>query len=296
MRKPKVLLVPDSPNWAFDNRCNALIKHLSDSFFFEKVYWKEMPDIDYSIFDLVYYAGFYMIGSSRDKAWGTFKKEQIVTSIPGLVSWGVNEAIPFLNKSIGFSVLNSILLKDFIDKTSAKIFYTPNGVDINLFRPIPRQSNDVFTIGWAGHSGHKGKRLNILRKVVDGIPGATILVQDKEHYIPHNEMPEFYNRLDCYCCISESEGSNNSILEAMACGLPVISTPVGNAPELLKDGAGVLIKDDLSDLKEVIITMMADENIKEIGNKARREILHGWAWKERALQYKEMFDYALNYE
>jgi len=255
-----------------------------------------MPDIDYSIFDLVYYAGFYMIGSSRDKAWGTFKKEQIVTSIPGLVSWGVNEAIPFLNKSIGFSVLNSILLKDFIDKTSAKIFYTPNGVDINLFRPIPRQSNDVFTIGWAGHSGHKGKRLNILRKVVDGIPGATILVQDKEHYIPHNEMPEFYNRMDCYCCISESEGSNNSILEAMACGLPVISTPVGNVLRLLKDCAGVLIKDDLSDLKEVIITMMADENIKEIGNKARREILHGWAWKERALQYKEMFDYALNYE
>ena len=296
MRKPKVLLVPDSPNWAFDNRCNALIKHLSDWFFFEKVYWKEMPDIDYSIFDLAYYAGFYMVGSSRDKARDFFKKEQIVTSIPGLISWGAEQAIPFLNKAIAFSVLNIKLMKEFYVKTRSKCFFIPNGIDTELFKPIPRPENDVFTIGWVGNQEHKGKRLDELLSVVHNLNGVKLLVQRKDHFIPYSEMPKFYNQLDTYCCVSISEGSNNPLSEAMACGLPIISTSVGIANEIMPSGTGFFVRQDLGDLSEKIIAMrdLAPEQRKMMGEIARQRMLASWRWAYMAGRYKDMFEYALS--
>jgi glycosyltransferase involved in cell wall biosynthesis len=47
-------------------------------------------------------------------------------------------------------------------------------------------------------------------------------------------MPLYYNAADLLLHPSSSEGSPNVIKEAMACNLPVLATPVGDIPELLK--------------------------------------------------------------
>ncbi|WZB73295.1 glycosyltransferase family 4 protein [Achromobacter xylosoxidans] len=44
-------------------------------------------------------------------------------------------------------------------------------------------------------------------------------------------MPAYYNSLDLYVCPSAIEGTPNPVLEAMACGVPVISTDVGIVPK-----------------------------------------------------------------
>jgi glycosyltransferase involved in cell wall biosynthesis len=68
-------------------------------------------------------------------------------------------------------------------------------------------------------------------------PGTEYVVQP-----PQNELKDFYSRCDAWLFSSRSEGFGLPIIEAMACRTPVIGTPLGAAPELLSDGAGILVK------------------------------------------------------
>jgi glycosyltransferase involved in cell wall biosynthesis len=68
-------------------------------------------------------------------------------------------------------------------------------------------------------------------------PGTEYVVQP-----PQNELKDFYSRCDAWLFSSRSEGFGLPIIEAMACRTPVIGTPLGAAPELLNDGAGILVK------------------------------------------------------
>ncbi len=49
-------------------------------------------------------------------------------------------------------------------------------------------------------------------------------------------MPDILRGLDCFVLPSLAEGVSNTILEAMASGLPVVATRVGGNPELVDDG------------------------------------------------------------
>jgi len=54
-------------------------------------------------------------------------------------------------------------------------------------------------------------------------------------YIPHEQMPKYYNVADIYVLTSIWEEWSNTIMEAMASGVPVIATNVGGNPYLVKD-------------------------------------------------------------
>lgn len=288
----KILLVPDCEGWAFDNRANALMRHI-EGYQFDKVFWKDMPEKDYSEYDLIYYMGFYMMGTKRDKAKEYYRKEKTITSMTGLVNWSLEETIPFFDKACAVSVMNEAYREILINKIGGKIFVTPNGVNTDLFKPLNFIKDGMFTIGWAGNRKHKGKRVDELQEVVDSIDYARLKIQDREEKIPHYIMPNFYNQLDCYCCPSSNEGSNNSVLEAMACGVPVISTPAGNAKQLLSSGGGILIDEELNGLRDAILRMKTEFDERfTMGMKARSEILKNWSWAVRSQTYKEMFDYA----
>ena len=51
-----------------------------------------------------------------------------------------------------------------------------------------------------------------------------------------NDIPEIMRGLDCFVLPSRGEGISNTILEAMACALPVVATRVGGNAELVEDG------------------------------------------------------------
>ena len=51
--------------------------------------------------------------------------------------------------------------------------------------------------------------------------------------VPHEQLYAWYNAADVFCLASEREGWPNVILEALACGIPVVATPVGGVPEIL---------------------------------------------------------------
>jgi len=55
-------------------------------------------------------------------------------------------------------------------------------------------------------------------------------------WIPHDELPKYLNMFRLVIVPSDTEGLSNTVLESMACGTPVLTTPVGALPDFIKDG------------------------------------------------------------
>tara|TARA_Y100000816_G_scaffold287520_1_gene270402 strand:+ start:213 stop:1214 length:1002 start_codon:yes stop_codon:yes gene_type:complete len=78
------------------------------------------------------------------------------------------------------------------------------------------------------------------------------------------DMKNYYNILDFYLICSREEGGPKSLLESMACSVPVITTPVGQTVELVKNRENALITDNFSpkSLSEVSIELIEDKNLQ----------------------------------
>ncbi|UCG54304.1 MAG: glycosyltransferase family 4 protein, partial [Dehalococcoidia bacterium] len=85
-------------------------------------------------------------------------------------------------------------------------------------------------------------------------------------YVPNERMNEIYNMADVYVLPSLYENCPSTILEAMACCLPIISTPVGDVINILPEGNPIIPSRDVPKLKEAI-----EEVIRM--NKLNRELL-----------------------
>jgi glycosyltransferase involved in cell wall biosynthesis len=108
-------------------------------------------------------------------------------------------------------------------------------------------------------------------------------------------MVPFYQKLDAYICASRTEGGPHPILEASACGIPVISTPVGIAPELISDGAnGILIERTIPAIREAVIMLRDNRDVRvEMGRQARKTIEEKWTWDTQAQKYIPFFNFGL---
>ncbi|MFZ4623083.1 MAG: glycosyltransferase family 4 protein [Rhodoferax sp.] len=134
-----------------------------------------------------------------------------------------------------------------------------NAVDLTQFNAPPRQRQAVPTVGFVyAHAAIKGADICIraCELARARLPGLKVLAfgadQPAEslalpsgtefHYRPAQaELKTIYARCDAWLFGSRLDSFGLPILEAMACRTPVIAVPIGAAPELLADGAGLLV-------------------------------------------------------
>jgi glycosyltransferase involved in cell wall biosynthesis len=94
-------------------------------------------------------------------------------------------------------------------------------------------------------------------------------------YVSHNDLPAYYSLMDVFVHPSLRDGMPNAILEAMACELPVIATPVGGIMDVLQDGKnGVAVDVNNPDLlaEKILELQHPPEKGKSLGKSARQTI------------------------
>ncbi len=97
--------------------------------------------------------------------------------------------------------------------------------------------------------------------------------------IPHRDLPAYYSLMDVFVHPSLRDGMPNAVLEAMACGLPVVATPVGGMLDVIRDGEnGLLVPvNDAEALAKAVQTLLADHALRtRIVTAARQTILEGF--------------------
>ncbi|MFC4549521.1 MULTISPECIES: glycosyltransferase [Halorussus] len=119
----------------------------------------------------------------------------------------------------------------------------PHGVDATQFRPEPA-GRARRRLGWDADARHVLFPYSPGRPVKDFPKAGRVVEAARDRLdapvelhplggVDHEEMPTYYNASDALLVTSRREGSPNSVKEAMSCGVPVVSTDVGDVRERL---------------------------------------------------------------
>jgi len=113
-----------------------------------------------------------------------------------------------------------------------------------------------------------------------------------KHYYLKNylEITRYYNTLDLYLVTSRAEGGPKAILESMATGIPLISTEVGMAPDIIEDGYNGLLAniDDVEVLSEKAAEIIGDKEMATRLASNALDTVKEYSWAAIARQYFEM--------
>ncbi|KPJ69808.1 hypothetical protein AMJ44_02210 [candidate division WOR-1 bacterium DG_54_3] len=204
-----------------------------------------------------------------------------------------------------------------------KIVHIPNGVDAKKFRPKEKETirqrigfnEDSFIVGIIARldpiKNHRtliyafkeisnvysdveliivgdGPLRQMLEQEVNklNIEGKVVFLGKK------SGVSEIYNIFDVFVLSSLNEGMSNTILEAMATGIPVIASNVGGNPELVVDGeTGLLFPpQDVSSLLECIKGYILNPSCKHgHGDNARRRVLEKFTIDRMVKSYEQLY-------
>jgi glycosyltransferase involved in cell wall biosynthesis len=206
-----------------------------------------------------------------------------------------------------------------------KIEVIPFGVDIEFFRPLDVYKDEkIFQILSVGYlierkgfeyliramphvlKEHEHARLKIigsgpLESKLKELIYELNLGDEVEivKNVSDEELLMIYNSSDLFVLpsIVDSQGNTEGLgvvlLEAMACGLPVVGSDVGGIPDILKDGeTGILVKEkDVFKLVEVIILLLTEEKLRKfLIYNGLVKIRNHFNWPMIAGEYIEIYE------
>ena len=215
---------------------------------------------------------------------------------------------------ISVSSMNKNYLQSELRIQEKKITVLPNGVDLNLFYPRSKIKMrrkykfplDKIIIVFVGHFNYRKGPQRVIDAVKDldniGIvlvgSGNIPLSEEKILYkgvLKHSSIPEILSTGDIFVLPTLAEGSCNAIIEALACGLPVITSKDKFNDEIINDSVAIRIDPlNIKQLRSAIVKLM---NNKHLRNKMSTEAIV-WAKKFdinlRAKKIIEWMEHSVN--
>lgn len=201
----------------------------------------------------------------------------------------------------------------------------PNGVDAARFRPADAPSRqrlrtqlglapDALLIGCVADLFAVKRHVDLVdafARVRDEFPQAHLLLigegplrgaietraqerrAEEGVHMPgsRKDVDALLPALDVFALASDTEGLSNAILEAQACGLPVVATRVGGNPDVVRDDCGTLVPArDPEALAEAIGAMLRDPALRErMGAAARTRVLRDHSLDSMAQAYDSLY-------
>ncbi len=229
---------------------------------------------------------------------------------------------------------SNVMAKKTSSYTDKDITVTPFGIDVDIFGKVKGSRNELtpfndedIVIGtvkllevkygmeymieaFAGLTKkHPLKPLKLL--IVGGGSNEHNLkklcrdlgVEEKTHFagmVPHSDVPKYHSIIDIYCALSiyDSESFGVAIIEAGACGKPVIVSDAGGLPEVVKDGeTGFVVPRKNSEAAfHAMDKLVSDSGLrKKMGLAGRKRVESIYNWKDNVFQMIEIYKSILDY-
>lgn len=162
---------------------------------------------------------------------------------------------------------DAIILKNNSSIVDNKTIYNqPNGVNTDLFKPMKRDvcktklslsKNKEYLLFVSSNFIREQKRYDRFQNVLKILREKYQLNNLEELKLINTErslIPYYFNAASLHLLTSDFEGSPNSLKEAMACNIPVVSTDVGNVKEMLSgvEGSYVASTNNAEELAELV--------------------------------------------
>jgi glycosyltransferase involved in cell wall biosynthesis len=191
-------------------------------------------------------------------------------------------------------------LKKYFSKK--RIEYTPNGVDLDLFRPLNwERKKAILMVGnlkWEKgygfaleafktvHERHQEHRLLIagegsLKEKLRSL-AIELGIESKVDFLgtrSRDEIAALFNSSELFLLSSVSEGMPKVLLEALACGTPVVCTDVGACKAVLNGKGGLVVPpEDGEKLFQAIEKVLSDRNLQKKLSTEGRRIAEQYNW------------------
>ena len=227
---------------------------------------------------------------------------------------------------IGYPTLNSadkIICYNNVEKEKVinlgvpteKIEVIPNGVNTNIFKPRRKKKNYVQIL-WVGRY-KPGKDIETLVKAAKILSNRhdnlkflfvgkgplkkyiedhtlKLGVSDKIKFldnVPNDKMPDIYNKSDIFVLPSIDEGIPRTILEAMACGLPVVCTNLPQLVDLIKDCGALVPVRSPNKLAETLSNMISNESLaRKFGANGRKKVVKNNSWENTVKRTIKLYE------
>ena len=244
-------------------------------------------------------AGVRYLYTKKNNAWS---KRWMLKSL-------LSSHIAYDNPEMKTRFFKSLLLRH-------KISFIPHGVDTNVFKPLEPIDRTTFNVVCVGNIGDNKNQLFII-KALKNLPQNIVLhlygKEDKEYrknlddFIELNNMkervlfhgflenvtiPQVYRKMDLFVLASYQEGLPVSILEALACGLPVLSSDSGGgAKYILSRGGGYIFDlDNPNSLADNLKRMATNkEEIKRLSVEGIKNIKANFSVQNEISSYEKVY-------
>lgn len=183
-----------------------------------------------------------------------------------------------------------------------KLIMAPYGADLSIFRPLPKEDQKFRVIFCGALSIRKGLHYLLQAFSELRLPGAELWLVGSvteeirpflERYRrtdivvhgpkPRSQLPWFYSQGTIFCLPSIEEGMAMVLLQAKACGLPLICTTNSGGEDIVREGVDgfVIPIRDVDAIKEKILWAYDHRSpCSEMGRGARENALLGNAWDD----------------
>lgn len=326
MNIPKILIIP-ARRHIIESYCEYLIRYLSDEFYFEMGYppdsvyystiknhvWNNLTsplDKNPDDFDLIY--------PHFDSHWFLEPEEKYRHKIASVI---LEPGAP--RYKVAVAAGTSPIVMEGMPKGSHDLRF---GVDTELFKPLLfNRSDDLLHVGFVGNIQTPRRYLKELFVQLYGMPGIKLDIYPTS-WLKHTRsdeieamggqialdnivdgdkwlsgLPNIYNKMDVFVRVDINHGYQFSVMEAAACGTPVICTDSGNTKELCEAGGGILIETkqgDWSDdnlretaqrIRDAVKSMRDDLLRTQMGHNARRFVVENYQWDKHIPSWRTFF-------
>lgn len=200
-----------------------------------------------------------------------------------------------------------------------------NGIDVSDFSPLPARKSSAPTVLFVGGlEPRKGLEFLVraMKTIIKGFPEARLIAIAKTGFrgvdevgsfrslsenlgiadridfresISQEELLQCYSECDLLAMPSRTEGWGLALMEAMACGRPVVASRVGGIPELVRDGVDGILVDagDVDALARAIVRLLKHPELRAKMGAAGAKRVREFSWDSTARVVLDSYEKAL---